>query len=561
LRTGFIEAGSGIRLGPGVGDERDAEVADRSVAARIHGFGPAAGEREESEYGEAGRSHLANLARLAVQTEARLLVRRTRTRARFRAWSYTRRRVLEGRILLCAAIATSSCVPSLALDPPPMTLPDGRPASAAILILTTGDTIERMFAVDLVSDPILPSLGTVSKQHSKAYALLYDRALTAMNLKPGEVEIGAAGSGVFLYRSAARKSGGGASFPGPASSFLLPLSSAHPTWSMVQETDLPTAVFTLRAGVMPLNTCVTFSATAMNLGSDQPALLAAPLDAHSALVATWDGRFFEVTSSTVTRLTKLSTTTPHLSAFRDTKGTLWMIGQGGRVVRGDPMSGFVPVTRNLSARASQFMFLAGPRDQEAFELFSAGDDGSFERFDGTTWQRFDSINTPFDADYVTNYAWRAGVAWLGPNEAVAVLPKVTSVLHVVGGTLKMEPIVGSGDTMCPTALDWIPAFGPVVGIYTGQLFVKDSDTWTEILGTPYDLPVTMISPLGDGILFGGPFGTLAQYHPDYGYCAPQGYGPDHIRAVIPFEDGYLLALYSGGHGASSTSIVLLHRLN
>jgi hypothetical protein len=451
---------------------------------------------------------------------------------------------------LLALLLFAGCARFEAIDPPPTALPpDGVPALSLIMVDVRAGAIERVEAIDL-QHPRYPSVSYSARDPVGVYALLYAATLDAMRVTPGpQTVVSASDPGSFLLSGAAAMSQGGATL-GPLGDIWAIDLPAIARWTEVVPTALPTSVYDLKIDVVPEASCVELDIKTFPTDSRYDGSMAVAIDAHNVLAATTDGHFFRATTSSAVRLTAVATTTPHLAGFTSASGEIWLLGHNGTVARGRPETGFTVVGHTASQTGVTWAFLDGPRDASPFELYAVTDQQVLEHYDGRSWQILAQDPRPND-----NAPWAAGVAWIAPGEALALGPKINTLLHHHGGVLDEEPLPIASDDFA-TTVAFIPRLGVVVGTDRGKLYQPQGSEWREIVGAHSNGSVRLIVALDEGLLYGGTDGDLEQYRPAIGFCPQQGYAPFHIHDLVPLEDGYLLTAQSTKETVISPLIVL-----
>ncbi|MCK6547534.1 hypothetical protein L6R52_16920 [Myxococcota bacterium] len=398
---------------------------------------------------------------------------------------------------LVGAIALSlvACAPSVDV----LTMP-GLRTGGLVVITLSDDAAPAAYALDVGAEvPDRISVPVPRGARASLFAVQYSCGLDALGLRAGPVAIVDAPAGRPLpprppvLRGATWQSG-----------------QDRLEWSVLDA--LPDALRTLRLEGTAPSPCIHFNPTVVPLADDADAEVMVELAEDAVLAATRDGRFYRVTRAGAERLTSLSTTTPHLGAFRAADGTLWLRGHDGRVVYGDLERGFVEHPARATPSNDLRVWLDGPRTtDDPFELFAVTREGSFEHFDGATWRVLDTLHgTRTDR-------W-GGVAWLGPGEALAVGPRPNALVRATDGTVRVEELQPPDSIRELTSIAFVPSLGPAVGGDLGFLYLLDEGTWRGRLETPLSRPVQAIAPLDRGLLFGGEKNVFAQYHPDHGFC-------------------------------------------
>jgi hypothetical protein len=447
-------------------------------------------------------------------------------------------------------LALLSCASHEAVDPPDRMLRDGTLALSTLFVIVRGGALESIDAIAL-DHPIYPEIHVGSRDTIQLYAFLYSGSLSSMNMQAGLQRIaGDTDTGSYILPETAIKKGGVGHLPASAALYTMQLPSSAPMWAAQDPSSLPPSVLNAKLDVPPVERCVDFTARSVSLDTRADALIGIGIDPHDVFAGTRDGHFFNVTSTVAVRYAGLSTNTPYLGGYRGPAGDIWLAGDQGQIVHGHPDSGFSAVDHTATRGGNDWVHIDGPDDATApFELFVATDSGTLDRFDGNAWHALVSREpTPTELD------WAVSVAWAAPGEVFAIGPSVTTIIHVRSGQLSDEPF-GSGDQIA-TTVAIIRGFGPVLGTNTGRLYRYNGTVWSEIPGTSFHLPVTTIAALDDGILFGGKDGVLAEWFPALGYCPTFDAAPFDVRAMVPFEGGYMLFSSSTHETTISPAVIM-----
>lgn len=260
------------------------------------------------------------------------------------------------------------------------------------------------------------------------------------------------------------------------------------------------------------------------------ATIAVPLDDRRAFIAMTAGYFF-ISSPQAVQTVELSSSTPARAGLR--RGDeIFMIGNGGAMVRGDLELNFerAPPLPDGGVRGR---WLAASGAGQPLELFAAHETGEMARFDGQTWSEI-GLGDP-DVPH-------AGIAYLGPNEAIFVGLNQPNIYHYLDGALEVEELPGLSSLDFPTSADFIEGFGVVAGTQLGAVYQRGQRGWTKLFELQEPQTIHRIVKIGEGLLIGARR-QLVQYHPSHGGCAPQSEELElgDNDALIPLGGGWLLA--------------------
>lgn len=354
------------------------------------------------------------------------------------------------------------------------------------------------------------------------YALGYEASLSALELPSGELRVGPIGA------------------PLPAALRAQALAPGETEWGPVL-TARTAALSALR--LPDGEPCRTFEATSYSVPAepgDYPTL-ALPIDDARVLVATINGRFYQVQAGGVEPLS-LPPGTPHIAGFaRD--GELWLVGPGTEVVVGTPDRGFTRVL-DLPIPAPPGSTIDGSPAGSPLEVYVADHALRVARFDGERWRILLSESRPI-AERV-----RARVTWLSERAFVMLGTGIARVVeHTVApqgwvlseAVIELDiPVRSSPDSLWTMAR--LPGAGPIIGTRNNVLFARRSDGWVRLvegLGTPR---ADVIFGSGDGHYYsGGQGGLYVERRPWDEACPPLELpaGPT-ARAAAPLGEGFVV---------------------
>lgn len=338
------------------------------------------------------------------------------------------------------------------------------------------------------------------------WALFYDAPLSNLGLSEGRINVREDGSPL----------------PSPSrirrSTFL---GGELSPWEPVD--DLDDQLRTLRVERASNTPCALLGPERIyTLDSHASAAFAARFDATTALIGTQDSRLYLVSLdgvSSLGRAAPVDTWSGHLAS----DGTLYLGGKNGRTFSGriDPVVSMTEIDQGESR--DTFQWMDGPLDGD--ELFAVTSSGALEHFDGTTWSQLMAPEAEKD--------WRRGVAWIGPDEALAV-GLASPVVRATGGVLAAEPIE-AGEPL--VAIRHAPGLGTFAGTLGGRVFVTSGDgTWQSLPESPIALPASAIAPFEEGIIVAGGVGFTTQWHPDYGWCEAETVTNPIVKHLVVLED-------------------------
>ncbi|MCC7382414.1 MAG: hypothetical protein IT384_11320 [Deltaproteobacteria bacterium] len=414
--------------------------------------------------------------------------------------------------------------------PPPIAV---MPARSALLLFVRDSQIVEVFAGD-PGPSSWPSFTFSGGTGLELYALFYGCSLDALGLTPGWQELAVAPAD-------------GLPLPSPREALRAELERSDPArWEAVD--SLPPHFRSLRfPRALRADNCARFGVRLLALPNtlSLAGTFAIALGPREALVGTSTGTFFRVSPESAVQITNVSTRTPHLAAFREDDGTIWLFGGNGRVARGDLERGFSRVETTSSARGRSELHVDGSHGGEPRELFLVTDQTSFDRYHDGAWTSLINLRIGlFDSP---------GVVRLGPDEALVIGLARSKVNHYRAGTLTEERLVPPADRAVTTAIAIVPSLGPVVGTFaglgggTGRYFVRKEGGWQQLPGTVGNLGARVIVPFRRGFLAGIGDGVFVEYDPESGFCEPQETTPNGTRRLLRMDGELMAVSMSEGH--------------
>lgn len=282
--------------------------------------------------------------------------------------------------------------------------------------------------------------------------------------------------------------------------------------------------------------CGRFRAESIRAGGlDQAFAMSVSLGPDTALFATREGRFFRASKGGLLPLASLATSAPHLAGFFAGDDTLWLLGAGGQLLRGSVEGLEAQLAGFTEAPPLDALTGAGPSDPIAmtgapgapFELFVSIGGRTLHRFDGERWSL---VTDQGDGG-------AAGLVWIGPGEVLATGLRAGGVLHVLGASVRVEPLPDA-----PLAIAEVRGYGILAATRGGILFRRGAEgTWEKIGESDLSAgPVVAIARFGAGLLLGEGAGRLAEYRPEAGFCPPVQ-DAQRIEAILPLGEGAVVA--------------------
>lgn len=464
--------------------------------------------------------------------------------------------------LVLASLLGAASAPGIGCVPAPRVIdvPEPGDARTVVYVARRGDEPPLLYAVDVEAGALaLPELGLHPEEPLELSALHYRCSPAVLGLEPGILELAPEGEGQPL--------------PPPDQGYVATLTSGPVSWSPLVERPLERVSRPVRCARFDYERAVvpdtnTFTSTTSFLY----ATFAYPVSEQEVIVAISDGRFYRVRDRTAERL-ELPEGTPHLAYHRQDDGTVWLYGAGGALARGTFEAGFEIVTATSAAgSARQRAWLTGePRASEPILLYAVDETGRVERFDGESWK----ILYEFRGERGRRDMAFGGVVWVGDRRAQAVSVLGHRLVHLTPESAVPEDVGPASSNLALSAIARIPALGTVLGSFGGRVFIEAEEGGftglqsSPLLGTGGGFglipAVAVVGALDGGFLFGGGFGSFAEYQPGVGtdpaFCdyretmpavglqLPERLTEYAVSGMIPLGCGYVVLSKQGNYDA------------
>jgi hypothetical protein len=282
------------------------------------------------------------------------------------------------------------------------------------------------------------------------------------------------------------------------------------------------------------------------------------LTATSALMIAYDdddlynGTFYEVTMAGAKKLrTALPDVIPR-SMVLGRDGRIYIAGSSRvgfytELYSGNVRDGFEPVPLRTPMRPSGWMEdLIVPTDpSDSATLYAYTEYGDVYRFEDEEWFHL-------GATVQGTFGNEGRMVWLGRDDILAIAPNGGGIFHLKDGISREEetavtPDVRRGlDQM--TALAFVPGYGIFSGSDTGYMFERTDRGWSGINDKALiaEISIRDFSLLPSGAMaIGGGYGSIEQYHRDYGLCRGDGEvyfisNNAHSNLLVPLREGVLV---------------------
>lgn len=417
-------------------------------------------------------------------------------------------------------------------------------AATLILAVVEPGAVAQLEAVRLTPETVI-SRPESSDRRAELYAVLYEQTLETLALDEGPVALGSPGRRLSTIAT-------------PTGIHQLIIDGAPPgEWTELAA--LPSALGDLDIALPA--PCVRFEDTTRRLEAAAGKVTSAAelLDSRSVFLALGGNSLYRSDRSGDVPLPDLLPGATITDSFRDpSDGTLWLLGQDGRLWSGHPdRGGFTeaPATVPLAPGSGHPVAMDGRYGTGPFELFVATSSHAVFWFHQGEWDLARPPSGPVVAGS------RTRIAWAGEGEAVLLGISTEHLVEIQGGrasTVRVAlPRQATPDSLFEVR--YVEGFGPLAGTRYNVLLERPSRTWLTVtaLPPPSTAKAHLITRIDDGILSGGDGATLTQYFPGYGYCEPMYLGAQNMIEALPVEGG-LLAIGSGS--LIGTDIIFLERL-
>jgi len=241
---------------------------------------------------------------------------------------------------------------------------------------------------------------------------------------------------------------------------------------------------------------------------------------------------------------------PH-GIFQDARGGLWLGDQDGGLWTGTVSSDALVLERVVgpTPHGESWVIAGDPADPRA-NLFTVTTSGTLARLDRDRWIPLDAlaISDPVDP--------KVGIAWLGKNDVLygtSAWPKVRRWRAL----LDVEEFSTNDSGAGITGMFQLPADRVVVSMGGGLISVFDGSRFVPLGLSKITTDILAFAPLGDGFLYAGTFGYVAEWNADVGYCAARDpIAAGSIRVMLPLGDALFVAGDAPrGPGMTSYSVV------
>jgi len=231
-----------------------------------------------------------------------------------------------------------------------------------------------------------------------------------------------------------------------------------------------------------------------------------PLADESLLVATSSGAFLRVRDFDVEPLDAIPIDTPRDMGWRTSDGSIWLLGDGGRVarLRADLSVEQVPTGTVGPGRVTDY---DGPSDLP-LELFATGD--GLWRFHDGAWERV--LETP--------YSIFRQVLYVGRGEALIGWP--SAVLRYRQGGRTVENLTDELSEVGPLVRSSGHNYAAIRVGESPQIYRSDRGGWERVMSVQLVglNSLLALAATEEGFIFGGGSGYMGQVIRGAGLCPP-----------------------------------------
>src|SRR5262249_26063057 len=140
-----------------------------------------------------------------------------------------------------------------------------------------------------------------------------------------------------------------------------------------------------------------------------------------------------------TELTPSSGYAPYLGAFVDATGGLWLGGPAGELYQARISGDSLETLRfTNSPTFNRLHWLTGQVAESSTNIYALSIEGTLEHYDGT------GFTTKYSFIYDSTIAWKAGLAFVGPDELVSVFSSDSAIVRVKDGVVTQESAPTAG---------------------------------------------------------------------------------------------------------------------
>lgn len=383
-------------------------------------------------------------------------------------------------------------------------------ATSVVAVSTAGDRPLRLVAADLSDGPSAVGWDLPTDQAvDRVWLFAYDRSLSALGLKAGELPPGADADPLL---------------PRPDRAYWNSVAVDAPAeWAQTQ--DPPP----FRVGT-PLDPCGTLEVELAELPGTEVEQMASVvlLDPDTALIGTLPGRLFEVESSgRVRERVGTSTRALHLAAYLGPDGELTVLDVLGGIWRGPIGAPILEVDGPTGPRRYLDSGNVVGWGEERWVVHASR---RWLYFDGQAWQQlYDGPPTDDNVDAIA----------LGPGEALAtgLLPGV--VHHFRAGRVELERFSDDAVELGTNFLQH-PRLGLYLGTSQGELYRRDDRGWTWIGTSALGRTITAMGAFPESIYVSGAEGVGVEFVPSFGSCSVDRRTPGITERIVTLGDRLLV---------------------
>ena len=169
-------------------------------------------------------------------------------------------------------------------------------------------------------------------------------------------------------------------------------------------------------------------------------------------------------------------------------------------------------------------------EQGNVEIFASSSTGAVAHFDGSAWTRATGQLPGVDGH---------AIIWRAPGEATLAALESREVARVSNGQVRPDE-APPGEVR---SARFVPALGEVLGVQSGELYVRNGDAGWAQLTPPLALPILAMEPSEVGIDYLLASGRVGRYHHPLGLCPNEAILPTlgFEAAAVRLGDNFFVA--------------------
>jgi hypothetical protein len=427
---------------------------------------------------------------------------------------------MRGVLFPISLLLLPSCLPTEQVTLPP----DLGPMQAVLLVVAPWSSASEPIAYGFENlESVQLPLSISRDVDIDAYVLPYACDLMSLGWQPGRIDV------------LSESNEGARALPAPLKIFHGGFDGENPLpWTELDVAPEVLLALRLKSSASP---CSTFESHEFRIPRTREfgISLALALDAERVLLSpkTAGGpiELIEATRTSTSRVFVTDENLPNNAAYPLPDGRLLLLGLSGLTAIGTIEDGFSVIQSRASGGRLR-AWLAGSRPGEPTEVFAVTDSGTFDRFDGRTWQSIRNFtgSVPF-----------GGVVRLGEMEALALGPDQTGILRWNAGEETIEQFSEIPTSSQAVSLVELPGLGAIFATVDGQLF-RRTDKWRFYVRTQDRSSIALMVRFRDSLILNeaspGP-GVIRQFFPPSFFCEAQAVTSAVIGLLTEAPNGFV----------------------